>query len=195
VAYQLETELGVKLNWDGIVPEYRPSTENGFEPDLHRISRAPLRKVSLVFKSLKGEELRTMALAPEVSVPVEIHPGQTFDVDWTVAASSEAPICSPGERVKRMIWGCDTKTPGASFSRRPWPACARPQGEFAAFKEPFELEGEWVARQFKVIGEFKNDVKVTEETGPRAQSFLIRTSKPGSAPESSAEMYSCQGVF
>ncbi|MFL5813026.1 MAG: hypothetical protein ACJ763_05565 [Bdellovibrionia bacterium] len=195
VSYQLATELGVKLNWGDVLPAYRPATEDGFEPDLHRISLAPLNRVTLVFKDLKGETFKTMGVSSAISFPMEILPGQTFDVDWKVKVGSDAEPCPRGERFTRTVWGCDTTVPGESFSRKPWPACRRPQGEFAAFKEPIELDGGWFPQHYRVVGEFKNTVRVTDDIELDAQELLIRTSKPSEPLDPSVEKYSCQGYF
>lgn len=198
ISYQLETELGMKLAWKdlGVLPAYRPSTDLGFEPDFRQVSIAVLENVRVVLKDVKDGKSQTLSLSPKNPTPVKILSGQTLDVEWQVTASEATSTCQDGAPASRTFWSCDTSVPGEVFSRKPWPACKPPAGGgYSASLGSFLVPGVWAVKEYRVVGEFKNDVQVTEEFAPLSEALVMRTLKTAETTNPSSEKYPCQGIF
>jgi hypothetical protein len=208
MSYRLETELGAKflgIMAGDFIPNARTTIDGGFEADMHRYAKTSLERVNLVLSSSKTNQVRTVSLSKESPIPVEIAPGEDLMVEWKVLSEANAPSCSDGSRATRMVQGCDmTPIRKLAGPNVPPPGdCGKPGYQLTASRE---IEGVWLIKRFRVAGELKSDVQVTENAGTTAQDLeraktenrTVSLATSSNAPDgwgSSAEIYGCQGIF
>jgi hypothetical protein len=202
VSYQIETELGLKVDWSGYSAS-SPPTDAGFEPDLHQYSRARLEKLELRFRDVSEAKTRSISIAQGFKRAFRLNPGQTLEFEWKVFATNDVPLCLDGALGSRTVWFCDTQVRDEWISREPWsPKCKRMEDPQIppVFKNPLQMKGTWTVRGYQILGGFTSQVTISEEGGALSQAMASGLTLPLNPPENvkpelQTSSYSCQGIF
>lgn len=215
VSFQLVTEMGMKVDPSQQTLE-RLLDGAGFEVGPQQFSKVSLERINVIVRDPAAMKSKVIPLYGGQSVPIEIAPGQTLEVEWRALATEKANYCNSGESVTRKFRVCQGYAPNVDPSVN-WiikaaeiSDCTRTAMMGAYYDNPMALSGNWWVRSYTVKGQFKNQVFLTDEIGnleltlqdaiqegmalaiPVASFDFVHSVNP---EPSFAPQASCQGIF